>query len=392
MRPIHHAILSSVIAGGSYAATSSLPIAAATFVAGTLIDADHLVDSRGKLQLSPSFYEKQDKLFVLLHSYELLVPLWILASVFGFIPLALWLTVAFVVHLLTDQIAYRPHLLFYFLTFRAMRGFRVEGIKGREGATSLTTALYVLTGTYILLHIFAFTSYTPTPQLPEAGKLLAASQWLVPTLLLAVLVPRVNKWLTPILKVRFWTCVGFGLVAACVTLELMDVPGLWWAWSTLGLLTFIVILVANALSSKLGQVNALLLGAMVTLLGIASWEILYQTGLFFYHNFFGSGAINYIIVVAENLTWVIPALIVTLVLYMRYGNFVRANIITLACIALTVVLTSMWFADGMQIPLVWYKGVGPFVTDANWWAISISRGSQVFWVLGIATLFLRRQR
>ena len=393
MKPIHHVALSIVIAGGSYALTSSPQIAAVTFAVGALLDSDHLIDSRGKPQLSSSFYEKQEKLLILLHSYELLIPLWLLALVFGFLPLALWVSIAFVAHLVTDQVAYRPHLLFYSLLFRASRGFKSQDIQGSASSIPQLEALYTLCGIYVIVHSTLLVDYVPTPEATETIKLLAALQWFVPALLLTALVPRVSRALVPILPLQLWTDVGLVAAAVSVALQLAGIPGLWWSWSTMGLLIILVITIANAAKAKLGQVNALLLGTMVTLLAIASWETIYQTGLLFYHDFFGSRAINYAIVVAEQLTWVFPALIVILVLYRRYGSCIYVSRVVLVYIAAAAIFTTIWFVGGMEIPLLWYQGpegiVGPIENVmANPIMLMVSRGSQSFWLLGIASLFI----
>lgn len=250
----------------------------------------------------------------------------------------------------------------------------------------------ILIGLYVVMHIVMGSNYVPTPEPSETVKLLAASQWFIPTLMLVYLVPRVNKWATPVAEGSLWPGVIFIMVAGCIVLQLLGIPGLWWAWSTLGLLLLIIMSVVNRNVTRLGSLNAWLLGVMVMLLGMGSWEAIYQTGLLFYHDFFGSDTVNYVIVMAEQLTWIIPALIVILVLYKRYGNYVSLERGALVCIGVSVVCTTIWFANGMDIPLVWYQGpegiVGPFVNaNADPVMLSVSRGSQGFWLLGTAMLF-----
>jgi hypothetical protein len=138
---------------------------------------------------------------------------------------------------------------------------------------------------------------------------------------------------------------------------------------------------------------------MTTLLALGSWETLYQTGLLMYHDFFGMGTLNYYTTVAMQGLWIIPALIVILVLCQRSakaGGLVHVNKLTLTCLGVFVAATALWFAEGMDIPLLWWQGPsgleGPVVNEAaRPWLISVSRLSQSAWLLGIASMFLHKK-
>jgi len=170
--------------------------------------------------------------------------------------------------------------------------------------------------------------------------------------------------------------------------------GRWFAWPTLGLLVLLMVTIANS-QAELGNVNAWLIGGMVTLMAIGSWEVIYQTGLWFYHGFFGWELGNYVTVVAEQFTWIIPALIVILVLYQR-GLRLTHSWLTVGCIGISVACTVLWFVEGMDVPLVFWRVPGGQEVAVNEAArplmIAVSRGSQSFWLLGIMSLFTERRQ
>jgi len=239
------------------------------------------------------------------------------------------------------------------------------------------------------------TKYAPMTERTELVSWFFALQWLVPTLMLVLLIPRIQKSLNRVANLRMLTVVGLVLVAVCITLYFTSMFGRWFAWSTLGLLILLMLTVANAQTER-GYTSAFLLGAMVVFLSLGSWEVIYQTGLLFYYNFFGCGIMNYYVIVGEQLLWFIPALIVVLVLHQR-GLRLHVSRITIACMAVSIVCTLLWFVNGMDIPLLWWQGPngleGPVVNEAaRPLLISVSRGSQSFWLLGITTMFTRAPR
>jgi len=139
--PIKHIAASSVIAGGSFAVTHSPQIALSTFLIGFMIDIDHLFDYAIHLHqksektlpspkefLGSRYLSYTGKTYIFFHSYELLIPIWLIAFFSHSIPWALWLSISFVAHLLMDQFANHPHYLSYFLTFRMKRNFNMSAI------------------------------------------------------------------------------------------------------------------------------------------------------------------------------------------------------------------------------------------------------------------------
>lgn len=248
-------------------------------------------------------------------------------------------------------------------------------------------ALKYLIGAYLVLHITVMTKYAPIPDSPEAFGWFNLAQRLLPTLALGLLVPSVQHALNRAANLKIWTIVGLVAMAACAAMYFFNTPGRWFAWSTLGLLTLLTITVANN-QPHLGNVSAWLLGGMATLFAIGSWEILYQTGLLVYYDFFGCGITSYYVTVVLQLTWIIPALIVILTMHRR-GLQLRISRTTLGCAGIAIIATVVWFTSGMDIPLLFWQGHFMEVNEAvRPLMISISRASQGFWLLAVTTCFL----
>jgi len=139
-------VLSAGLAGISYAATASFPIAISTLSIGFFIDGDHLFDyayylhkkrhERRQIKLgqflSSSYSSETGKTFVFLHSYELIIPIWLLCLTFLTIPFAIWLTVGFLAHLISDQLFNHPAPLGYLLVYRIAKRFNSDYVWIRE--------------------------------------------------------------------------------------------------------------------------------------------------------------------------------------------------------------------------------------------------------------------
>lgn len=138
MRLQSHAALSAVLGGGLYAAGCPRTTVIAFFLSGVFIDLDHVPDYlllSGERPSLRGFFKwhytvKWTKLYLFLHSYELVLAV----SVYAFFSgSALWsgLAAGAACHLLADQISNR-HLPegyslkrgFYFFIFRYRVGFR----------------------------------------------------------------------------------------------------------------------------------------------------------------------------------------------------------------------------------------------------------------------------
>lgn len=120
-----------MLAAVLYLLLRSAEASLALFAAGVFIDADHVFDYylfKRRIELRPDklngFYARFGRIYIPLHSYELLVPLWLLAPQ----PIALGATVGFLAHVAMEHAAYKMHPLAYSALFRASRNFELGSI------------------------------------------------------------------------------------------------------------------------------------------------------------------------------------------------------------------------------------------------------------------------
>ena len=126
-----HIVASSVTAAWFGVTTQSPVGTIACFLSGIFIDLDHVLDFYiFKKNLPRSYKELKDfcldpsgKIYLFLHSYELMAFLWVV--VFCFKPSVLFVGLLFgmSVHLLLDQLTNAIYPLAYFIFYRLKLGF-----------------------------------------------------------------------------------------------------------------------------------------------------------------------------------------------------------------------------------------------------------------------------
>lgn len=258
---------------------------------------------------------------------------------------------------------------------------------------TLTKVAYVIIGVYIALYITVLSQYIKPPKLSEGQSVLFVGQWFAPALLLPPLFfPKLMTMLNKLTNVKAWILGGFIALAVCIALQLMSKEGLWWTWSTIGLLLVLVILAMLLTKDRTSSGEGFLLGCSCALIAAGVWEMIYQTGLLLYHDFFGGGMHSYIVVVTPLSTWIIVGAIILLAILNKHKGLIHANSALITSIALFAIFTAIWFANGMYIPLWWYKGAGPFLNDPNPLMMSMIRGSKAFLFLAPAMLFIPRKK
>lgn len=133
MRPVSHLVISAFSAAFIYAWFLSFSAALASFLAGVFIDLDHVPEYwafRGRKSRFKDFYrirlaDQKEKIYLFLHSFELIFLLWCAINFFKLDML--WVAVAFnaSAHLLLDQFSnprFSPYT--YFLTYRILKKFK----------------------------------------------------------------------------------------------------------------------------------------------------------------------------------------------------------------------------------------------------------------------------
>jgi hypothetical protein len=136
MKVKNHVITSGVVSSVIYAVTKSPAAAIGSFLAGALLDADHFIDYYLNYGFSINLKAMHDamneyrlpKIYILLHSFELLSVFWALVFL---IPLSMFyfaVALGLTQHIILDQIANPVMPRAYFLTYRIAHGFKRESI------------------------------------------------------------------------------------------------------------------------------------------------------------------------------------------------------------------------------------------------------------------------
>lgn len=122
-----HFFVALAIAGFIYLKWRNWKLVVWVFAVGIFLDIDHLIDcylTNGDFNVfENSYFATSQKAYVLLHSWELLIPWWIWIIYSKKYSLGWTISLAFVGHLLIDQFSYSSQPLTYFLTYRILHGF-----------------------------------------------------------------------------------------------------------------------------------------------------------------------------------------------------------------------------------------------------------------------------
>jgi len=145
VRPIAHVVTSGIISAFVWIGFKSFGCAAASFMTGVLIDLDHLIDFYAGHRFTLSIKRiycaclriRFKKLYLLLHSYELVIILWI--AIYAFSLSNIWKAVAIGMtqHIILDQITNPINTFGYFMTYRILKGFSKELILQKDPITEV---------------------------------------------------------------------------------------------------------------------------------------------------------------------------------------------------------------------------------------------------------------
>lgn len=136
MKPQGHIVASGIIGLIVWAYFRSFAAGAVSFISGIFLDADHFVDyylNCGFTLKIKKIYETFadmdfKRLYLLLHSYELLLIVWALIYISS--PSVLWIAMAIGMtqHIMLDQLSNPIRVAGYFLVYRIAKGFKKEKI------------------------------------------------------------------------------------------------------------------------------------------------------------------------------------------------------------------------------------------------------------------------
>jgi hypothetical protein len=121
MAPQGHAVISAGIGVVIWAFTRSVGAAVTAVAVGVLMDVDHLLDYYFWL-----WREQRTRILLVLHGFELAVPMFLATWLSGWNPVLLAASIAHLAHMVTDQFTNHPLGLMYLLTYRAAKRFRVR--------------------------------------------------------------------------------------------------------------------------------------------------------------------------------------------------------------------------------------------------------------------------
>ena len=137
MRTSGHIVVSAAVGLFTYSCYGELAPAVGSFLVGTLIDLDHIIDyiyAHGKKwdwkKINAAHHERHSgKLYVPLHSYELLLIFFLLTLDPSLTPWRVGITLSLLAHFLCDQF-FNPRRKFstYFLIHRIIHKFDVDKV------------------------------------------------------------------------------------------------------------------------------------------------------------------------------------------------------------------------------------------------------------------------
>lgn len=140
MRLEQHVAVSSVVAAAIFAAARSWELALSSFLAGVFVDLDHFIDVVAEYKLNFTIREFFDichggkcrRIRLLLHSWELVPLLGIVAYVTDWNPWVVGTTVGIGLHTVCDQLYNDPSRFAYFLVWRWRHGFVLREMFGKD--------------------------------------------------------------------------------------------------------------------------------------------------------------------------------------------------------------------------------------------------------------------
>jgi hypothetical protein len=263
--------------------------------------------------------------------------------------------------------------------------------------------LYLLLGAITLAHLCIFIQYPFAPEISIFTALGEKLKAILPAILLITLLPMVYKTVDKVINTTVVNVVSLAFITLCVIYQIANVSGQ--AWSTVAFSGALILLLFNHTLTryKISKTVALVFSFMVVWLGWVVFETIYQIGLWYYHPLaFGNNSENYYRVIITMVQWMIPALLYIFCVIaekkailpkMRVSNYKYF----IAFIGVCIIATSIWYSNGMLIPVPFDANDTPYLLELNYLTrehleFSLSRLSQISMMLAVAVLFFRRRQ
>ena len=131
MKPLPHIAASGIISILSWFYFRSFACCLATFLSGFLIDADHLLDYTLSYRFTFNLHKiseicekmKLKKLYLVLHSYEIIIILWAAICIFSLSKMWQAVALGMTQHIILDQLTNPMRPFGYFFTYRLLNRF-----------------------------------------------------------------------------------------------------------------------------------------------------------------------------------------------------------------------------------------------------------------------------
>ena len=268
-------------------------------------------------------------------------------------------------------------------------------------AISKPKTFYWLFGTIVVLHLFIFIQYPFADGTSIFTSFGERAKSVLPYVLLITLLPAIHNRLDKI-KPKVVNAVSLVFIALCLVYQIAGISGQ--AWSTVAFSGLLILLLYNNILARytISSTIAFVFSFMIVWFGWVIFEIIFQTGLWFYHPIIYNGVFtNYLNVMVKMIQWLIPtALFMFAVMrekkeiipYFKKTDYRSFTFLVLLC----TIATTIWFYNDMLIPLpVGDDGI-MYLTEINYFTqnhlwFSISRLSQISIMSAFAVLFFKRK-
>jgi hypothetical protein len=161
---------------------------------------------------------------------------------------------------------------------------------------------------------------------------------------------KVDEYLNRLVSIKWTYIATYLIMIATMILFVVEIPGLWWSWTTIGFLVVMVLLAPIILKDIVPKIDALLMGAGVAYFIMGAWETPYQYGLWKYYE--ASQGLSFMGILGNlefNLPFVLMGLSIVTFIALKNSELLK-NVYDVKLSSLffgiTVACFLIWFATG----------------------------------------------